>query len=187
MATDRNAAEQAILAFLRALGHDPREDPELVGTPARVTEAFERELLAGYAVDVAALISAESTPLQAVGPRGLVVARDIDVHTICPHHLLPGSGRAKVAYLPGTRLVGIGTLARVVDAYARRLSLQETIGEGVVRALMDHAGARGAVCLLEMRHTCLAARGARQSEASILTVARGGDDIDPAYLGRGDP
>lgn len=187
MAVDREAAERAIRAFLTALGHDPSANPMLEGTPARVTEAFDQDLLSGYAVDVPALLLAESEALGRDGPRGLVIVRDVSVATVCPHHLLPALGRAAVAYLPGERIVGIGTMARAVDAFARRLTLQETIGEAVVRSLVDAVGARGAYCRIALRHSCLAARGARQSEASVITVAEAGERISDATLLCGDP
>lgn len=186
MTIDRDAAERAIGAFLKALGHDPERHAILSGTPARVTDAFERDLLSGYAVDVPRLLVEESEPLAKDGPRGLVIVRDLNVATICPHHLLPGVGRAAVAYLPEARLVGIGAIARAVDAFARRLTLQETIGESVVRALVDSVGARGAYCRLELRHTCLAARGARQTEATVVTVAQAGEPIGEPSLPSGE-
>jgi GTP cyclohydrolase I len=182
MTVDRHGAENAIQAFLKALGHDPAMNPELARTPALVTEAFERELLSGYAVDVPALLAAESSVPSRDGAHGLVVVGGIQVATVCPHHLLPGMGRATVAYLPGNRLVGIGAIARTVDAFARRLTLQESIGEEVVRALVGHAGARGAYCRLELTHACLSARGARQGSAAVVTVARAGSDIMDAAL-----
>jgi len=174
---DRHGAERAIAAFLRALGHDPERTPDLSDTPARVVEAFERDLLCGYAVDVPALLQAESVPISDDGPRGLVIVRGASVGSVCPHHLLPSMGVATVAYLPGDRIVGIGTLTRLVDAFARRLTLQESIGENVVRALVDHAGARGAYCRLELKHACLSIRGTRQAAATVVTVARRGADI----------
>lgn len=178
MAVDRAAAERAIRDFLVALGHDPSRSEELSSTPARVTEAFENDLLAGQPVDVGALVRGESSPVGEHGPRGLVMVQRIRVATICPHHLLPGLGHATAAYLPGDRLVGIGTIARVVDAYARRLTLQEAIGENVVRALVEHAGALGAYCRIELQHSCLSARGARESEARVVTIARAGAHIE---------
>jgi GTP cyclohydrolase I len=186
MAVDRQKAERAIAAFLEALGHDPTSNPELARTPALVTEAFERDLLAGYAIDVPALLAAESGKAESDAPRGLVVVRDIQVATLCPHHLLPGLGVATVAYLPGGRLVGIGAIARTVEAFSRRLILQEAIGDKVVRALVDHAGARGAYCRLELSHACLSARGARQSSATVVTIARGGAPIDDGAVRAGD-
>lgn len=182
---DRQAAERAIAAFLRALGHDPEASPELSETPARVAEAFERDLLSGYSVDIRALLQTESTPISEDGPRGPVIVRDAAVSSLCPHHLLPSMGVATVAYLPGDRIVGIGTLTRLVDAFARRLTLQEAIGENVVRALVEHAGARGAYCRLELKHACLSIRGTKQSTATVVTVARRGSVIGDVPAGDG--
>ena len=110
---DRPAAERAIAAFLRALGHDPESSPELSDTPARVAEAFERDLLSGYSVDIRALLQAESVALSEDGPRGPVMVRGATVSALCPHHLLPAMGVATIAYLPGdsSRGVSAGTAA----------------------------------------------------------------------------
>jgi GTP cyclohydrolase IA len=169
---DRRAARAAIADFLRALGHDPATTPELAETPERVVEAFADELLSGYAVDLPALIAAGST---ATAGHGVVALRDISVATVCPHHLMPGIGRANVVYRPGARVLGLGTIARLVEACARRLVLQETIGLDVVRALRTHAGARGAYCELTLVHGCLSARGACQARASATTVVCEGE------------
>jgi GTP cyclohydrolase I len=95
--------------------------------------------------------------------------------------LLLSNGAASVAYRPGTRLFGLGTLASLVNAYARRLSLQESIGESVVQALVEHGGARAAYCEVRLVHGCLVARGSRQTGTELLTTARRGN-IDPAEL-----
>jgi len=182
---DRHAAERAVAAFLRALGHDPEASSELCDTPARVVEAFERDLLSGYSVDIRALLQTESAALSEDGPRGPVIVRDATVSALCPHHLLPAMGVATVAYLPGDRIVGIGTLTRLVDAFARRLTLQEAIGENVVRALVEHAGARGAYCRLELKHACLSIRGTKQPNAVVVTVARRGSAIGDILTGDG--
>ncbi len=181
MSVDREGAERAILAFLVALGRDPA-DPDLVGTPARVVEAFSNDLLSGYRVDVPALLRGESSAIAQAGDRGVVAVKGIAVATVCPHHLLVGMGRADVAYLPGSHIVGIGTIARLVEAYARRLTLQEAISDNVVRALLDHGGAAGAVCRLTMQHTCLAARGAKQAGAEVVTFSRGGEAFDHGFV-----
>lgn len=170
---DRERAERAIAEFLQALGHDLSE-PELSRTPQRVAEAFANELLCGSRIDVRELVVGGSDHREP-GPAGLVLVRGIRVATVCPHHLLPGLGIATVAYLPGERLVGLGTVARLVHACARRLTLQEAIGEQVVAALMEHAGARGAYCDVSLLHSCLAARGAEQPDARLVTVARAGE------------
>lgn len=175
---DKAAAERAIAEFLRALGHDPKADPELADTPKRVAEAFADELLTGYSVDLAALLAEGSPPARA-NP-GIVVVRHIAVATVCPHHLLSSLGHATVAYRPGQRVLGLGTIARLVDACARRLALQEQIGENVVGALVQLAGARGAFCQITLRHSCLSARGSRQADATVRTQASAGDLADPA-------
>ncbi|MFZ5895849.1 MAG: GTP cyclohydrolase I [Myxococcota bacterium] len=171
-APDLKAAAQGIAAFLRALGFDEGK-PELSGTPERVAEAFANELLSGERIDLRELLRAGSEPV-AAETSGLVLVRNISVVVVCPHHLLPAVGHATVAYVPGKRLLGLGTVARLVQACGHRLALQEAVGQGVVDALLEHAEARGAFCRLELLHTCLATRGAEQPEARLVTTSRGG-------------
>lgn len=175
---DRQAAAQAIDAFLRALGRDPAHDPELAGTGARVASAWADELLSGYGVDVDALLSANTL----AGCTELVVVRDVPVHTICPHHLLGSSGTATVAYAPGERLVGVGTVAAVVDAFARRLALQEQIGQSVVAALAKHLSPRWVACQLVLSHGCMTARGERAHGARVDSLALAGSSVDHAVV-----
>ncbi|AUX34639.1 MULTISPECIES: GTP cyclohydrolase I [Sorangium] len=173
---DRRRAAQAIEEFLRALGRDLKGD--LAGTGKRVADAWADDLIRGDAVDAAAILregSMEAGPLD----RGLVVARDLAVTTMCPHHLLPAHGAGTIAYLPGARMAGIGTLARVLDALARRLTLQERIGGQLVELLVNELGARGALCKLALTHTCLVARGERKAGAVIETVAVAGLFAEP--------
>ena len=182
MTVDRNAAQAAMVEFLRALGHDPAAHPELAGTAAHVVEAFADDFLSGEGVDLGALIHAGRVESDAATGSNLVVLRDLDVATLCPHHLTPALGRATVGYVPGRHLIGVGTLARLVDACARRLTLQERLGELVVDTLMQHAGARGAFCRLTLRHGCLCARGARQPDAWLETLAHAGELDSPERL-----
>jgi GTP cyclohydrolase IA len=177
---DRARAERAVREFLLALGRDPDGEAELQGTPARVVEAYSNELLSGYGVDVKALLL-DGEALVPGKHSGFVALRGIAVSTICPHHLLLSHGSATVAYRPGKRLFGLGTLAALVNAFARRLSLQETIGEKVVQALLEHGGAQAAFCEVRLVHGCLVARGARQAGTELVTTARLGE-IDAAEL-----
>lgn len=170
---DRERARAAIAEFLRALGHDPARDAELAETPARVTDAFADELLSGYSVDVDALLADGSEAASSTSP--IVAVTGIRTATLCPHHLMPGLGTAAVVYRPGARVLGLGTLAKLVDACARRLSLQEAVAENVVDALMRQAKARGAYCELTLVHGCLSARGACQAGAKVTTIARAGE------------
>ncbi len=180
---DREAAARAIEDFLRALGHEPIGD--LAGTGERVADAWADDLLEGDSIDAGALLREGSIDAEESDP-GLVVVRDLSVSTMCPHHLLPALGVAMVAYLPGPRIAGIGTLAHVVDVLSRRLTLQERIGAQVVDAVMEELGAKAALCRLALSHACLSARGERKANAIVETVsvagsfAAGGVDRDLA-------
>src|SRR6478609_9202756 len=182
MAVDRAAAARAISDFLKALGFDPAEHADLAETPQRVSEAFTDDLLRGHGIDVRELIRKGSCEAPAGAKSGPVAVTGIAVAATCPHHLLPAMGRASIVYLPGAMLLGIGTLTALLDAFARRLTLQEAIGQNVVSALMEHAGARGAYCELELEHSCLRARGEQQANAVVRSSARAGDFASPTAL-----
>ncbi|HSO35016.1 MAG TPA: GTP cyclohydrolase I [Labilithrix sp.] len=168
MPIDRTAAAHAIDAFLRAIGRDPEREPDLVGTGARVADAYIDELCAGYAVDTRALLAASAI---SGAPPNLVVVRDIPVTTMCPHHLLPASGTATIALHARERLVGLGTLASLVDAHARRLTLQERIGEAVVADLEAVLEPAWVGCRITLVHGCMVARGERAVGSRVETVA----------------
>jgi GTP cyclohydrolase I len=175
---DREAAARAIESFLRALGRDPDREPELAGTGARVAQAWADELLEGYAVDVDALLAQNVF----AGTSDLVVVRDVPVATTCPHHLMASTGHATVAFAPEEHLVGVGTVARLVHAFARRLALQEQIGERVVAALQKHLAPRWAACRIVLDHACMTARGERVHGARVETLAVSGGEVDPQVV-----
>jgi GTP cyclohydrolase I len=164
---DLERAAKAIEEFLRAVGAPVDRDPELRETGRRVAEAFAGDLLAGYAQDPAAIL-ASSTASDA---RGMVLVTSIATSTTCPHHLMPASGVAHVAYLPGSRVVGLGALAQLVDCYARRLALQEDLGRAIARALVEHPGARAAGVILDLSPSCMTARGGRRHGSRAITSA----------------
>lgn len=178
-AMDRAAAAKAIGDLLRALGRDPAREPDLAGTPERVAAAWIDELLDGYAVDPVRLLRDESSDAPS---GGVVVLRDVGVATVCPHHLLPARGRADVAYEPRGRVPGLGTVVRVVAAHAHRLTLQEHIGEAVVRSLREGLGAERAACRIVLQHECLASRGERETAARVETLAFEGFTLGEAAL-----
>ncbi len=167
---DRQAARDAVAAFLRAIGHPP--DGPLAETPALVTEAWCDELIAGHAQDPAALL--EAGTIAAGGSTGLVALRGLQVTTMCPHHLLPAHGTADVLYLPNDHIAGLGAIARAVHALTRRLTLQEDAGSRVAALLVEQLGARGAACRLRMTHTCFIARGEREAGTVVETLALAG-------------
>jgi GTP cyclohydrolase I len=175
---DREAAARAIDAFLRALGRDPEREPELVETGARVAAAYADELLAGYDVDVDALLAQNVF----AGRSELVVVRDIPLTTTCPHHLMPAIGIATIAFAPEEHLVGVGAVTLVMDAFARRLTLQEQIGERAVAALQKHLAPRWAACRIALSHACMTARGERSHGARVETLALAGGEVDEAAI-----
>ena len=172
MPIDRPAAAAAIDAFLRAIGRDAEKEPDLVGTGARVAEAYLDDLCAGYAVDTRKLL--EDALLACESP-GLVVVRDLPVATTCPHHLLPSMGRATIAMQQKERLVGLGTLAALVDAHSRRLTLQERIGERVCADIEATVQPEWVACRIVLVHGCMITRGERAHGSSVETVALRGD------------
>ncbi len=166
---DRVGAARAIDAFLIAIGRAPTRERELEGTGARVAAAFIDELCAGYTVDVDALVL--GNVLAADGQGGVVELRDVAVTTMCPHHLMAGVGKATIGFAPREKILGVGAIARVLDAFARRLTLQETIGEGVVAAIEKNLSPRWVGCRIEMTHACMIARGERSHGARLVTFA----------------
>ncbi len=176
MRVQKQLAAQAIDAFLRALGQDPDRDPDLRGTGARVADAWANDLLDGYEVDIPALLAGETiegVDAASADPAMLVV-RGISTATICPHHLLPAWGTADVVYRPGKALLGLGVVARLVHAFSHRLTLQESIGQNVVRSLVEYGHVRGAGCRLSLSHTCMTLRGARQVGSTVETLSFAG-------------
>ena len=157
--------------LLAAIGEDPDREG-LRETPARVARAGA-ELFAGLHADPQEVLA---TSFEA-GHDELVLVRDIDVASVCEHHLLPFRGVAHVGYIPGPhgRVTGLSKLARLVDLYARRPQLQERLTTQVADALVAHLSPRGVMVVVEAEHTCMSMRGARTPAATTVTSAvRGG-------------
>jgi GTP cyclohydrolase IA len=140
----REEAEQAIRTLLRWAGDDPTREG-LIDTPARVARAYE-EFFAGYAVDPVALL--ERTFEETDGYDEIVLLRDIRLESHCEHHMVPIIGRAHVAYLPHRRVVGISKLARVVDAYASRLQIQEKLTAQIANTIQQVLEPRGVAVVI---------------------------------------
>lgn len=174
---DRAAAALAIQAFLQAIGRDPAE-PDLVGTGARVADAYIDELCAGYAIDTRELL--RTNVIRATSP-GLVVVRDVPIATTCPHHLLSATGTATIALHSRDKIVGLGALTALADAHARRLTLQERIGDGIVADVADVLSPAWVGCRVVLSHACMVVRGGKTVGASVETVslwgARAPDEV----------
>ncbi|MCS6580341.1 GTP cyclohydrolase I [Curtobacterium citreum] len=175
---DRARVEAAVRELLLAIGEDP-DRPELTRTPARVADSYA-EFFSGIGTDAVA-IARDGTVHAEDGERGrLVIVRDVKFRSVCEHHLLPFLGVAHLAYAPGDRLIGLGTLARVLDAVASRPQLQERLGEQVAATIAEGLGAEGVLVVLDAQHQCVTTRGERQTGSTTVTVAATGSLADTA-------
>jgi GTP cyclohydrolase IA len=161
----REEAEAAVRVLLRWAGDDPDREG-LQETPARVVRSYE-EFFSGYAVDPVALL--ERTFEETDGYDEIVLLRDIRLESYCEHHMLPIIGRAHVAYLPYRRVVGISKLARVVEAYAKRLQLQEKLTVQIANTVNDVLEPRGTAVIIEAAHQCMTTRGIHKPGVTMVT------------------
>lgn len=159
--------EKAVREILIAVGEDPDRDG-LALTPTRVAQAYA-ELFAGLRVDPASVLT---TSFEA-NHEELVLVRDIDVISLCEHHLLPFQGKAHIGYIPGThgRITGLSKLARLVEVFARRPQVQERLTSQVADLLMEKLEPRGVIVVLECEHLCMAMRGIQKSGSRTVTSA----------------
>jgi len=161
-------AARHLAEALRALGVEPA-GPNLADTPARVAELWS-QLFGG--LDPARVY--ELTPFPNPDPgESLVLAAGLPFYAMCAHHLLPFFGRAHVAFLPGDKLVGFGAIAHVLDAAAKKPTLQEQLAADVADALEQALAPRGVAVLLEGRHLCMEMRGARRRARMETAIWRG--------------
>jgi GTP cyclohydrolase I len=171
VAIDTARIEAAVTEMLAAIGEDVAR-PGLAATPRRVAAAYA-EFFAGLSVDPLGHL-AEAVDL-APGELGeVVIVRDIEFRSICEHHLLPFIGRAHVAYVPGEKVVGLGSLARVVETLADRPQLQERLGEEIADTIQSGLAPRGVLVVLDAVHQCVTTRGPRQTASSTVTLASRG-------------
>ena len=163
--------ERAVRTLIEAAGDDPDREG-LRDTPARVARAYG-EWFAGYAIDPRELLQRVFT--DAHDYEETILLRDIPFVSTCEHHMAPITGKAHVAYRPSGRVVGISKLSRLVDAFARRLQLQERLTTQVARTLEEVLKPRGVAVIIEASHGCMSTRGVNQHGVSMVTKCWLGD------------
>jgi GTP cyclohydrolase I len=163
-----NGGEEGIRAVIAGLGLDP-DDHELTETPGRFIRAI-REMTGGYSMDPAVILS-KTFPAEGAC---VVTCRGIHFAALCQHHVLPFTGTVSISYLPGDRIVGLSKLARLVECFARRLTLQERMTAQVADAVHQHLKPQGVVVRVRARHGCVECRGVRQDGMKVITEARRG-------------
>jgi GTP cyclohydrolase I len=158
--------EQHVTALLRGIGEDPSREG-LLKTPGRVVRAL-RELTRGYDQDVQTVLN---EALFTESYNEMVIVKDIELYSLCEHHLLPWFGKAHVAYLPNGKILGLSKIARVVDVFARRLQVQERLTTQIAETLMEALQPKGVGVVVEARHLCMTMRGVEKQHSVAMTSA----------------
>jgi GTP cyclohydrolase I len=161
--------------LLAALGEDPDREG-LADTPRRVEKSL-RFLTSGYRADVDEIITGA---LFTVTYNEMVMVRDIDMYSLCEHHLLPFFGKCHVAYIPDGKVIGLSKIPRVVDVFARRLQVQERLTMQIAETLMEKLRPLGVAVVIEAAHLCMAMRGVeKQNSVTVTSAMRGVFQQDP--------
>ncbi len=151
--------------LLVKIGEDPDRDG-LRDTPRRAAKAFEF-MMKGYKEDIDLLIN---NALFEADTKEMVVVRNIELYSMCEHHLLPFIGKCHVGYIPNQKVLGLSKVARIVDAYARRLQIQEKLTKQIAETIQKYTNALGTAVVIEAQHLCMMMRGV-EKQNSIMTTS----------------
>ncbi len=161
---DKQKIEKAVTMILEAIGEDVNREG-LVDTPTRVANAVE-ELTAGYNEDA----STHLNKVFNVKSGDIVVEKGITFSSTCEHHLMPFFGKVAIAYVPKNKVVGLSKLARTVETFAKRLQLQEQLGNQIAEAVMTNLDAVGVMVVIEATHTCMTSRGIKKMGSTTISA-----------------
>lgn len=154
-----------IKELLKEIGEDPSREG-LIKTPARVAEAYDF-LTSGYRMSVKSIVNDAVFKAEA---NNMVLLKNVEVYSLCEHHLLPFFGACHIAYIPREKVLGVSKLARIVDCYARRLQIQERLTSQIAHDIMDTIQPEGVGVVMECRHLCMIMRGVEKQD-SIMTTS----------------
>ena len=164
MALNTEKIAGLVRELLIEIGEDPTREG-LLDTPKRVAKAFEF-LTSGYHTDTKQLINGACFTQET---SSMVIVKDIELYSMCEHHMLPFFGRCHIGYIPGGTVFGVSKLARLVDMYARRLQLQERLTEQISKVVMESVNAKGVGVIIEARHLCMMMRGVEKQNSTMVT------------------
>ena len=158
--------EELVKQWLKAIGEDP-DRQGLQKTPERVADAW-KFLTRGYTQDVNEVINSAVFDVEA---NHMIIVKDIEIYSMCEHHMLPFFGRCHIGYIPKGKVYGVSKLARLADIFARRLQLQERLTNQIARVIMDSLNPEGVGVVIEARHLCMMMRGVEKQNSSMVTSA----------------
>ena len=156
--------EQAYLDIIKATGEDPYR-AGLVDTPKRAAQAMEF-LTQGYKMDIDEVINDAMFPSDT---DEIIIVKDIELYSMCEHHMLPFIGKCHVAYLPQGKVIGLSKIARLVDVFARRLQIQENLTSQIANCILEKTNAAGAAVIIEAKHMCMMMRGVEKQNSTMTT------------------
>jgi len=157
--------EDAFKRIIESIGEDP-DRAGLKDTPKRAADAM-RFLTQGYRLNIDEVINGALFPSDS---DEMVIVKNIELYSLCEHHLLPFIGKCHVAYLPKGKVIGLSKIARIVDMYARRLQIQENLTNQIAEAILDQTGGTGAGVIIEAQHMCMMMRGV-EKQNSVMTTS----------------
>lgn len=163
---DKEKVKSMIKAMFEYLGEDATREG-LADTPNRVVKSWDK-LYGGYLQKPEDILTTFSED-DVIPHDQIILLKEIEFYSTCEHHLLPFVGKAHVAYIPRDKVVGISKLARIVEIYARRLQVQERIGNQVTKAIMDNLNSKAAACVIESKHFCMTCRGVEKQNSVMVT------------------
>ena len=157
--------EDSYLNILKEVGEDPNR-AGLKDTPKRAANAM-RFLTQGYSMDIEEVINGALFPSSS---DEMVIVKNIELYSMCEHHLLPFIGKCHVAYLPKGEVIGLSKIARLVDVFARRLQIQENLTNEIANCILEHTNAAGTAVIIEAKHMCMMMRGV-EKQNSVMTTS----------------
>lgn len=156
--------EEMFKELLISVGEDPKREG-LVRTPERAARAY-KFLTQGYTQDIDTIINGAIFKAKS---HEMILVKDIELYSMCEHHLLPFIGKCHVAYIPNESILGLSKIARIVDVYARRLQIQECLTKQIADSIMTYTKARGVAVVIEAKHLCMMMRGVEKQNSVMIT------------------
>ncbi len=161
--------EQLFTSLLKKIGEDPNR-AGLKRTPKRCSEAMQF-LTSGYDLDLKKIVNGALFPAES---DGMIIVKDIECYSLCEHHLLPFSGKVHVGYIPGKHVIGLSKIPRIIDMFARRLQVQERLGQQICDALQEVLQPIGIGVVIEASHFCMMMRGVEKQHSTAVTSSVAG-------------